>query len=220
MNKKILALALATAFTVGTANATVVIDDFSVDSDFVSAPGTNIDNITSDFSILRTLDIVENPEGPSGADAVVTDGVLAISTGFDTGADTTLEYDNATGFDFTTVETGGGSVFDTFFLTVLSIDQGGVEITLTVDGVSFTHSVGEITSPTDVLFAHSLFGDVSDVNSIDYLIHNNLAVDASFDSFGSFGSESETPPTVPEPTSLALLGLGLVAFGYGRRKAK
>ncbi len=220
MNKKILGI----AFTAGAlilssgAQAVVNIDDFSVDAAFTNASGTTTSALgaSSDFSASRTIAIEESPVGPGGASYIITGGELGISTGFATGSNTTLTYANAAGFDFSATETGGGSVFDAFFITLLTIDQGGVDITLTVDGVSATQFVN---TAGDILFAHALFGDVSNVNDIEYLINNKVAVDATFDSFGSFGAD-QVVVSVPEPTSLALLGMGLAAFGFGRRKAK
>lgn len=207
------------ALTAG-AHAASIIDDFSTDTAFITAPGSETSaalGASSDFSTQRVLTISENPAGPGGANFIVTGGELGISAGFATGSDTTSAYSNAAGFDFTTPEVGG-SVFDTFVLSLLSIDQGGVDITLTVDGVSSSQFVNAVG---DVLFAHSLFGDVSSVNSIDLFVHNNVAVDATFDSLGSFGSQQVTPPgTVPEPDAFLLIGAGLLGFaGFRARKS-
>jgi hypothetical protein len=218
MNNKILGMVLtgsAMVFSAG-AQASFSIDDFSVDSSFINAPGTETNVINSDFSVNRVGSITDDG-GAGGANYIATGGILGISAGFNTTSDTILDYANASGFDFTQEETGGGSIFDAFFLELLSIDQGGVDVTLTVNGVAATQSV---TSIGNLLFAHSLFGDVSNVTTLSYDIHNNDAVDATFDSFGSFGSQSVVVPSVPEPTSMALLGLGFAAFGFARRKAK
>jgi len=218
MNNKILGMALVAgsmALSTG-AQAAFLIDDFSNSSPFTPAPGeiTTTPLPGSDFSNTRVLKIDENPEGAGGASAIVDSGKLAISTGFATGADTTSTYKNASGFDFTVAESGG-AIFDAFVLELLTIDQGGVDVTLTVDGISSSQFINTPNSP--LVFAHSLFGDVSDVKDIQIFIHNNVEVDASFDSFGSFGNQASS---VPEPTTLALLGMGLAAFGFGRRKAK
>jgi len=217
MNKNILGMALVAgsiAFSAG-AQANFLIDNFSVDSTFITAPGGETNTINSDFSVDR-VGLIADDGGAGGSSYIVTTGVIGISAGFGTTSDTVLSYANAGGFDFTAEETGPGGNFDAFFLQLLSIDQGGVDITLTVNGVASTQSV---TAAGNILFAHSLFGDVSNVTSISYDIHNNDAVDATFDSFGSFGSEAVPTPT-PEPAALALLGMGLAAFGFGRRKAK
>lgn len=219
MNRKILGLALAVSgLTISTGSqAALTIDDFSVDTSspaFIGAPGTQTTVINSDFSVNRGLSITS--PGPATASISVFGDVLGIDTGRSTTSDSTASYSNAGGFDFTQTETLG-SIFNTFAISLLSIDQGGVDVSLIVDGVSSTQSVNSIG---DIFFAHSLFGDVSSVNSIVFDIHNNAAVDASFDILQSFGSQQVvvTPPTVPEPTSLVLMGLGLGFMGFARKR--
>ena len=224
MNKKILAVALAAAFSAGTANATILIDDFSVNtSDILTAPFTETTTLdaSSEFSEFRVLSIAEDPVDADGSvEGGVVGGILGINTGFTNSANTTSFYNNTSGVDLSVAEMGG-SIFSAFVLTANSIDQGGVDVTLTVDGKSSTLSAsGPLGTPLNLIFAHSTFigVDFTSVNTISLDIHNNVAVDATFDSLISYG---KAPPVgVPEPTSLALLGAGIVAFGFGRRKAK
>lgn len=215
MKKQIgLALAIGGLALTAATQASYIIDDFSVDTDLITAPGSKTSPLgsSSDFSQTRVLSIIENPEGPTDASVIVFGGGLGISTGVGVQSDTTSEYSNGPGFDFSGTETGGGSIFDAFVFELNSIDQGGIDMTLTVDGVSSTQFVN---TPGDIIFAHSLFGDVSDVNAITLFVHNNLEVDATIDSFGSFGSRATS---VPEPAPLALLAAGFVGIALGRRR--
>ena len=212
MNKKMIGMAIAAgtlAFAAGS-QAALIIDDFSVaTTGLITSPGAETNTINSDFSVDRVGSITDNG-GVGGANYIVTGGQLATSAGVSTSLDTVFDYANAAGVNFSVAETGGGNIFNAFFLELLTIDQGGVDITLTVNGISATQS---ISNPGDITFAHSLFGGVTNVTSIKYDFHNNDAVDATFDSFGSYGTQA-----VPEPTGIALLGLGFCMLGLARKK--
>jgi len=218
--RKVFAITLL-AFASGS-QAAFLIDDFSVETDYIFIPNseTSILGSSSDFSTERTLMIEEHP-GSIDSDMFVfvdaDDGVLEINTGVDSLSDTTSRYSNAVGFDFRQAEQITSALSDVFVLTLLSIDQGGVEISLVVDGVLDTQLVN---AAGDVLFSHSTFGDVSSVKNIELLIHNNKEVDVTFDSFMSYGRGSSTPDAhVPEPTVITLFAIGLTGLGFVRRRA-
>jgi len=219
MKKTALSILVAGSFVVTTnALASVLIDDFSVDSAFLVANSSSVTALgtSSVFSVNRNLSISENPAGLGGASAIVSGGELGISTGFQTGSDTTSSYSNLAGLDFTAPETTG-SIFDAFVLELLTIDQGGVDISLTVDGVTATQS---INAPGQVVFAYSGFSgvDFTSVNNVDLFVHNNVAVDATFDFFDARGSEPVAQ--VPAPGGLLLMGAGLLGFAAVRRTKK
>jgi len=217
MKKAIPSLLMAGALAVSASLQAATIDDFTVNSDplTINLPGSQSSTLgsSSDFSTNRTISGTKS--GPFTADVAVFNGQLIINTGNATTADTTVAYSNASGFDFSAPETGGGSLFDTFAIALDTIDQGGVDITLTVNGVSASQS---INTPGQVLFAHSLFGDVSSVTSFEMAVHNNAAVDATFSILESFGSQQTT--SVPEPAAIWLIGAGLLGFvGFRAKKS-
>ena len=225
MNKKIYQMVLAVSLLSLSlsSQAAFLIDDFSVETNYIFASEneTSTLGISSDFSIERNLSGDIHP-GSSSSDLLLfvdaaDNGVLHIDTGVGTISDTSSRYSNSTGLNFRQAETTVSAWSDVFILTLLSIDQGGVEISLVVDGVLDTQLVN---AAGDVLFSHSTFGDVSSVKNIELLIHNNKEVDVTFDSFMSYGRGSSTPDAhVPEPTVITLFAIGLTGLGFVRRRA-
>jgi len=200
------------------AQASYVIDDFSNSTGVISAGALNSKTTSplsgSVFSDSRFLEI-NKPRNIRGVISTFVDNErLVINTGAKTGADTKSSYYNASGFDFTANEVDKTSYHNAFVLSLLSIDQGGVDVTLTVDGVSSKQFVNAVS---DVVFSHTLFDNLADVNSIELFIHNNKAVDATFDSLASFGG---APTTVPLPGSLLFLTSGIAVLGFARRKER
>lgn len=172
---------------------------------------THAASIIDDFSVNTTPIIINTPSaqiitlGSSSDFSVVRD----LSTTTPIGSDTTS-------FDFAEAD---GSIFDTFALNLLkTIDRSGINITLTVDGLSSTQSVNTIG---DLLFVPSLFGDVANVNSIKPLIYNNVAINTSSDSPGSLGRQVGAHPDAdPKSTVFLLIGAGILGFaGFLARKS-
>jgi len=230
MKNKILALVIAFfgMATVNVAHATLVIDDFSNNTSTIlstiSLKHETIIGLTgSDFSDSRLLTISTTSTARGRASTRVKDGKLVISTGTNISSDTTSSYSNIAGFDFTVLESGKTLYQNAFVFSLLSIDQlddptTGVGITLKVDDIS---SYKFVNSISDVVFEHTLFGNLTDVNNIELLIHNFEAIDASFDSLVSYGGVLETPSVnaVPLPGSLMLLSSAIAVLGFSRRKA-
>lgn len=210
MSKKVLALALATVFSVGTAQA-IPIDDFDGGAQSVSSPISDTIAYGGAIGGFRTVSI--SSIGPLGATAAIIapPGIYSHSADALTSATSILSW-NAGSADLV-----DGLINNFFSFDILSIDQGSIDLTLTVDGVSQTLA-GLGTGNQTVAFADFAAVDFTSVNLISLTIAGDEASDLTLDSL--FTSGEQAPSTVPEPTSLALLVAGLAAFGFGRRKVK
>lgn len=216
--------------------------NLEVDGDSLFGTTTDTVNLFNDFSALTTsganvvftLDTIDgsdiddgdgstNSSAGTSVNASVASNVLSI--GETTGIDVSLNLFYAT-LDGSTLDFSGSS---DFFFDIVQADTG-FTVDLTLEDISgqteildFT-VVDEISSPTRALIN---FSDLFTTSSFDFT--QVLAVNAFITSPAVGGSlladsgdltlDAVGIIAVPEPTTLAIFGLGLLGLGLRRRNA-
>lgn len=229
MFKKTLTALAFTALTAGSAQA-LTIDDFSV-TQLLSDPGTFTGSVLgAPTSIIG---------GEREATVVRLTGADPATLAFNSGATGTMSIANGTGgtsannvlwngvgaAGLAGVDLTEGGAQDAFDLRVIANDFAA-QVTIIVTD-SFANistltqaSPGGIPGPASIpfLFEYGAFGgtaDFTDINSIELSIFANLnATDIELDFFGTTTTE------MPEPTALAVIGLGLTGLGVMRRRRR
>jgi len=206
MNKYILVFSLLTTITSITANA-AMIDDFNGGSMTVNASNTpQTKSYSHAFSGERTISITKT--GPLGASAVVlpSPGIFAHSADALTSATSIIKWSNTSSEDLT-----DGRTDSSFALDILSIDQGDIALTVFIldllgngDSVTLTNAG---TGIQHINFTSFLGIDFTQIKIISLEITGEVASDLTIDSFS----------TVPTPSVLVLLVMGLIALGFNHR---
>ncbi len=201
MKKKLLAAAITLGMGIGSAQA-LVIDSF--DDPATAEIGSR------DISITKT--------GPLDAKAqvIAPPGIFSHSADALTSATSVIDW----GLNPSPQDLTEGLVDGAFVLDILSIDQGAMDLIISVNGTEVTLS-GLGVGPQTVPFADFGGVDFTNVSSLSLTIVGSESSDLTLDQFATTGNQPAPPPApAPEPGILFLLGAGLLGmFGARRRSA-
>jgi len=225
LTRNILPLALLGAFAAGSAQSAVLIDNFDVAPQTafgLSAPGAP--NTAADpgagLNIIggwRTIQVTAATGNVfATADTAPTPGAYSHSNPAGATGTSLITWDNAgSGLGGVDLTAGGATAL---ILDITSIDQGNVTLTFSVtDLLANTSSIslnGLGVGLQGFLFSgFTGSADFTQVDSISLEVAGGLASDLTLDLIGT-----NTPPSVPEPASLALFGVGMLGLLASRKK--
>jgi hypothetical protein len=186
-----------------------VIDDFNSGDQSLSTTTKNL--TVSDTNSIRTLSTtLTTTLAPVQSSATVSNGYLDVTNGVGETSVVDLTW------SLSTLSLPSDVSQVSFVFTVIASDGNPTSLTFTLDGVViYTTTIPANTSYEDVTFNvdSSL---LAAGGTLELSITGQAGWDLALDSIGI--SWSETSNSTPEPTSAALIGLGLAGLGATRRR--
>ena len=226
MNKTLLGMAAASAMLVATTANATLIDDFTTGAMSIEIfgptaayPGVGVSSSDTAVGTMlggeRAVDLTvwSAASTLSGSSAVIDllGGFYSQSADSTVKTMATITWD-AGGFGFGGIELGG----EAFLLDLVSLDQGVIDLTIGV-----WDTLGGMASVTD---ASAIVGDnyfnFSNFAGVDFSLIDKITLTVDATTQASSDLTLNSISTVPEPSVLALFGLGLFGLGLARRRVK
>ena len=222
MFRKTIAALAFSALTFGSAQA-LTIDTFNFDQTVSSTGGLVSDVVSDAASILgieREASINQLGPGGSASTIAFNTGLPGFMTLGNTNAlsVTNIVYDGIGSAGLGGIDFTQGASQNAFNLFIVSGDFP-TDVTLTVSSASgtsaLTLSTPGLASNVPFIFEYSDFTGTADFSLAEsiqiQLVTTNTQADLQLDFFG-------TTSTIPEPMTLAILGLGLAGLSFARKR--
>ena len=210
MKKHLLAAAIACSslFALGANAGTLTIDDFNSGDQSVTAGA--VGTVVSNTNAMRTLTTkLLNTAPPTQSAAEVSFGGLHVTNGGGENSEVTVSWTIAPGMLPADATNLG------FLFTVLQSDANPTDVGFFLNGSTIaSFSIPGNTFNQDLTFS-AADGLLDAGGTLTMVLNGMTGWDLDLD---FLGMSYEAGTSVPEPTSIALLGLGVVGLGAGRRR--